>query len=410
MAEIQGIIFSDIFVAHKDDFIRYFAQHFKANEAQIRTAIRNLDAAIPNSGNLGSIEQANKFNQAWINFENIVLNNTQDLQLIVGYRDPTSNTRGDVQLSTIIPQKDATIGKYIDAGSEAVRTAMRLAQQRETAKRAEAALRNHLDGFLKTLYQHHLNRDDIRYMINEDPSPIPDRWWNAKNADGHALKLSELLTGKNWQDIFYEQYYSGQGLGKAYDAYMNHVANHHRMFYDYLSSSGAGSQVANIPTLANSVYDEEGGIRGNFPYLLNESLNTTGWYTGGDIVIVDPETMTVVYNIQLKTTRDTHTGTFSKGENKGKTYIVPPKKFEIAVGQLRLLIRGGYDSFKQKTHIGLITMDSAEAIAEALYDELLTSISNKNDFNVALQGTMDSIIEPIRAKTEKAMRIKLNSN
>jgi hypothetical protein len=36
---------------------------------------------------------------------------------------------------------------------------------------------------------------------------------------------------------------------------------------------------------------------GHFPELLNDSKNRIGWYTGGDIIIINPETLSVVYNI-----------------------------------------------------------------------------------------------------------------
>lgn len=408
MAQIQGIIFKDIFVAHKEDFIRYFMQYYEQNSTAIQTAIKELDKALPLEGGLGNKEIANKFFVAWENFEKVVLGNVGDLQLMVGYRDPSSSTKGDIHLSQVIPQKSATIGAVIDAGSGAVRDAMRWVQQQESARKAETSLREHLNGFLQTLYKHHLQREDIRYLINVEPSPIPDKWWSAKRADGSAIRLSEELTGRNWQDIFYENYYSGQGLGQAYDAYMNHVANHHRAFYDYLATSGLNSSSVNIPILNTSVYEEEGGISGNFPYLLNESLNTTGWYTGGDIVIVDPETMSVVYNIQLKTTRDTHEAVHQTGSQKGEKYIAFPAKFNVAIGKIRLLIRGGHDSFAKKTHIGLLMMDSARAMAEELYEVFLTSISNSNEFDQGLNATYEEIIKPIRERTEKAIQIKLN--
>jgi hypothetical protein len=48
-----------------------------------------------------------------------------------------------------------------------------------------------------------------------------------------------------------------------------------------------------------SVFTEEGGVsrQGNFPKLLHESKNTVSWYTGGDIIIVNPKDMSIAYNI-----------------------------------------------------------------------------------------------------------------
>ena len=80
---------------------------------------------------------------------------------------------------------------------------------------------------------------------------------------------------------------------------MNHLANHNKQVYNYLVQSGLTNTTSLNVKEKSSVFIEEGGAKksGNFPRLLNESKNRTGWYTGGDIIIVNPETMSVVYNI-----------------------------------------------------------------------------------------------------------------
>ena len=44
-------------------------------------------------------------------------------------------------------------------------------------------------------------------------------------------------------------------------------------------------------SISISVYEQEGGIKGHFPQLLIDSKKHISWYTGGDIIIVDPKTM-----------------------------------------------------------------------------------------------------------------------
>jgi hypothetical protein len=94
---------------------------------------------------------------------------------------------------------------------------------------------------------------------------------------------------------------------------MNHVANHHHQVYDYLVKGGLTEPPVTIHK-KGSVFHEEGGAeaQSSFPRLLNESKNHTGWYTGGDIIIVDPKTMGVVYNIQLKTTTEKNITVFAE--------------------------------------------------------------------------------------------------
>lgn len=83
--------------------------------------------------------------------------------------------------------------------------------------------------------------------------------------------------------------------GKQLDAFMNHMGAHHANLFNN-SSTIASSVLPSLLNLSKSVGTEEGS---HFFYLLLESLNTTPWYAGGDIVVVD-ETGQVIYNIQLK--------------------------------------------------------------------------------------------------------------
>jgi hypothetical protein len=165
---------------------------------------------------------------------------------------------------------------------------------------------------------------------------------------------------------------------------MNHVANHHTALYSYLATSGAAN-TGSIPNMRHSVYNEEGGAGGHFPVLLNESLNTTGWYTGGDIVIVDPKTMEVVYNIQLKTTQD---GVTKKGKEK------TPKNFDIAIAKLKVFINGG--TIKVGNNVSTLSplsKLSASEKAERLFDLLYTNVSNYSAFDGAVQETINTIVK-----------------
>jgi hypothetical protein len=71
------------------------------------------------------------------------------------------------------------------------------------------------------------------------------------------------------------------------------------MLYDALANNSVeGISTGNLK-VSRTVFMEEGGVEkgSNFPRLLHESKNTTSWYSGGDIVIVNPKSMAVAYNI-----------------------------------------------------------------------------------------------------------------
>ena len=381
----SGIIFADLFINSKTDFVKYFTTYFEQNKTAINAAIAELESVLAMI-ETKSLNKANAeaFHKAWKNFQQVVLLNTKDLELIVGYRAPGTT---NVQFSSIVNMSDATENtNLIKTGGDAVKQAMRWAEQSEKAQKAEKALQSHLSGFINTLYSH-LSEAEKDTLIRQNFDAIPKKW--------KKYHLGTVLDGKKWQDIFYEQYYSGQGLGKAYDAYMNHVANHHTARYSYLASGGSAPG-ENIPNMRHSVYNEEGGAGGNFPYLLNESLNTTGWYTGGDIVIVDPQTMEVVYNIQLKTTQD---GVTKKG---AKT----PKNFDIAIAKLKIFINGGTTKVGNNiTTFGPLSSLSASEKAERLFNLLQTNVSNYGAFDNALQQTIDDITK--KGISEKARKINI---
>ena len=385
----SGIIFADLFVNSEEDFVRYFTEYFNANRVNVENAIAQLTQTLTNiQTKTLNVDMADKFHQDWNNFQKVVLLNDKDLELIVGYRAPGKTA---VTMSTVIPISEATQGgNLIQTGNEAVRRAVALGKQVQKAQEVEAALTTHLNGFI-TMLNTKISPQEKEILITDRMSAIPDKW---KKMSG---RLTDLLDDRKWQDIFYANYYTGQGLGKAYDAYMNHVANHHTAVYSYLASGGANSETLQVPRIKNSVYTEEGGVSGNFPYLLNESLNTTGWYTGGDIVIVDPQTMSVVYNIQLKTTQE--------GETKTRGTKIP-SNFNIAIEKLKVYINGGKMTVGKNTyHFSALSTLPPEEKARQLFRLLKTNVSNYSAFDNSVQETIDDIIK--QGITEKARQINI---
>jgi hypothetical protein len=138
-------------------------------------------------------ENAEAFHQAWKNFQQVVLLNTKDLELIVGYRAPGAT---NVQFSRIVNMADATENtNLIRTGNEAVKQAMRWAEQSEKAQKAEKALQSHLNGFIGTLYTK-LSETEKDALIKQNFDAIPNRW--------KKYHLGTVLDGKRWQEVFYE--------------------------------------------------------------------------------------------------------------------------------------------------------------------------------------------------------------
>jgi len=95
-----------------------------------------------------------------------------------------------------------------------------------------------------------------------------------------------------WRKAFYEiksTNINRRIQGRAYDAFFNHLANYNKSIFQYLKSQGKKNITLSNFNSNKTVYAEEGPA--NFAKLLHESKNNTAWYTGGDIVIVNPKNM-----------------------------------------------------------------------------------------------------------------------
>lgn len=352
----SGIIFGDIFINNKEFFVDIFEQYYLQNQQELDFVINELNRVLTQYTTQSvTAAMAKEFSVAWHNFQQKVLLNQQDLQLIVAYR----GYRGkNGRFSQIVKQSDVegTVnGRYgIDSGNALITESMNALK----AAKVEQFLQSHLNGFL----------NQLETPISNDESVKLYKYHRQFLHEQFSQVGPSAINGLRWRVPFYGvnagHYFAGQGLGQAYDAFMNHIANHNRQVYDYLVTGGLKQPPMTIHK-KGSVFREEGGAEsyGSFPQLLSDSKNHIGWYTGGDIIIVDPKTMGVVYNIQLKTTTEKKVSVFME-----------------RVSAIRSFIQD------------LIKMSPRQK-GEKVFDFLKTSISNKADFNNLPQETINDIIK-----------------
>lgn len=357
MAEVTGIIYNDIFFASKDQFMQHFISYYKEHKAMVDNVAAKLSSILNSMKKTVTEASAEQFSIAWKEFQQVVLLNKQPLQLLVAYR----GSQGKLdQISAIINQEDVEEygkGRYgINTDSEKLKEE---AKQIVRARKVEQFLQRHLNGFINALYRKATTKE--AEILHEYHSNLIQKEY-AEHYDH--------ITDKRFQEIFYgtrgqgSQYWGGRGLGNVYDAFMNHVANHEKFIFNFLSAQGRTVVNFNFPR--TSVFTEEGGITptSHLPQLLHDSLNSIGWYTGGDIVIVNPKTMEVVYNIQLKST----------GKNINTT-------FEIHIAELKGII----DMFtKAKT---------PEEKAQWLFEKMKTSVSNFSELEHVIEQDTYNIVE-----------------
>lgn len=342
----QGIIFKDLFINNQDIFVDYFTDYYKKNQKVLDKYIIDLNSVLNKMNKVISVKNAEEFKIAWNNFQKYILLNNNKLEVLVSFRGEGGK---NAEYSKIFPQEYIEANGGINTGNELVKETMTQVK----ALQIEEYLNKHLNGFIDQLYSK-ISSDEAKNIRQYHNKFLPK--WFSKGSH---------LTGERWQDIWYSNYYSGQGLGKAYDAFMNHIANYNKQVFNYLSSNGKNDNLQ-LPMIENdSVFIEEKGVtpNGNFAKLLYDSTNTISWYTGGDIVIVDKDTMQVVYNIQLKTT------------TKNKLSV-----FNIKIEKLKKFLK----NFEEL---------SPEQKAKKLFKEFSTSISNYNEFENVSQQTINGILK-----------------
>lgn len=150
-------------------------------------------------------------------------------------------------------------------------------------------LTQHLSNLFKTLNKEKLSYEEqLEIYDNNIFSDVKSRLSKAK-ANGKDYRYGPIIYGKGAENngISYR--------GKAADAFLNHLGKIHREIFT--------SQNLNTVSLEpeHSVRLEEDTMRRfGFLHLLLNSLNNTGWWTGGDLIITNFNGK-VIANIQLKT-------------------------------------------------------------------------------------------------------------
>lgn len=339
--------------------------------AAINNAIQRLNAVLTKyTTQTVTAASAAEFEDAWTEFQTTVLLNSQNLQLLVAYRGQSGLNARFSQILTQADVMGASQTAYgmqygINAGNALVRDSIKYLE----ASKVEEFLQKHLNDLLLQLDSSISNNE--AYLLHRYHTDFLNSYYKY---DSEAS-----LTGAKWREAFYSAndgfYFGGQGLGQVYDAFMNHLANYKPDFYDYLATGGANDINGFVDTEPDSsVYVEEGQVyeTGHFPQLLSESRNHTGWYTGGDIIIVNPETMSIVYNIQLKTTTENKASIFAEKISAIRTFI---------------------------NH--LASLSNPTDMANKIFDFLLTSVSNRNDFNMKPQQEIDKLLT-------ESLQLKLN--
>lgn len=153
-------------------------------------------------------------------------------------------------------------------------------------KKITKALSKHLQNMIKMVESQKMTNEDYDMLFNSGNYRFGGK--SAKSDIGERA-VKESQNGKTLAYIFYGDMDTPHRQGKIADAFLNHLGNmHHNLFSDF-------SFQPNF-TFSKSVLEEEGS---NFYQLLLDSRNNTGWWTGGDLILLSDNE--IIANIQLKT-------------------------------------------------------------------------------------------------------------
>lgn len=154
-------------------------------------------------------------------------------------------------------------------------------------------LSNHLTNFIKEVETYKFTKKEIKEFFNDDIFLN----YTTKREMGSRARDSDY----NLKYIIYGN--NPQYLGQIADAFLNHIGNMHK---NLLLTKG--KKLSQLQELPYSIREEEGV---NFFHLLVNSTNSTGWWTGGDLILLG-ENNQVVANIQLKTKQGSSLGKMGK--------------------------------------------------------------------------------------------------
>lgn len=333
-----GTILGQYFINNKEKFIELYEEYFKGqNEEKIRQSARSLQRAMKvlmvynNAPRIEGNELSTAtemFYKKYEEFEQLALGRPRGADTQIGFRDKDGRY---YQLSNITAEAYGNFqeqwGKRRQNFGIQTKELYSDSRRKGTALQMQNFILNHLNDMLSMLQNDIPN--DAQY------SDLCQRY--SANLEHFKNRQNEMLTSNPWGYYLLadasnpagKYTMTSQQSGQAYEAYFDHLANMHQWVYTFLATRGAvlPEYLDKISEgdLNTSVYAEEGGsltYTGDFPRLLfNARGNTTPWFASGDIVIVNPETGHVVYNIQLKTTKFHENSGFAQSVTKLNKFI-----------------------------------------------------------------------------------------
>lgn len=350
MADNRGIIFGDYFLNYelfKPIFVEWYSQKrddFKnALETEVIAPIEQMIVIENNkvvSKHGAAVRKADydaaKIYNAWERLSKEYFGNSP-VTLLIGAKFNNSKYQwtNTINESDVINQKGIAVRKK---ALENLKDAADNIKSLYAAADVQDIINRHIDNMMKQLKGYELSTPEaaaMHQLLEAKRSAL-------NNASFH-------FTGATYNKIIFGSQQNAEG--KQLDAFMNHMGNYHAEIFNLLSSkmvSGTdlmNSTVQNIEDDFPEIFSNTDEVQ---PWLL-DSLNSASWLTGGDIVVLNSKG-SVIYNIQLKTTK------------RGKTFEVATSSlYKFAIEMRKLMDEDA----------------TPEELAKLMFERLATTAANQ---------------------------------
>lgn len=350
MADNRGVIFGDYFLNYElfePIFVEWYSQKrddFKnALETEVIAPIEQMTVIENNkvvSKHGAAVRKADydaaKIYNAWERLSQEYFGNSP-VTLLIGAKFNSSKYQwtNTINESDVINQKGIAVRKKT---LENLKDAADNIKSIYAAADVQDIINRHIDNMMQQLNGYELSTPEALAMHQL----LEARRSALNNASFH-------FTGATYNQIIFGLQQNAEG--KQLDAFMNHMGNYHAEIFNLLSSK----MVSGTDLMNSTVQDIEDDFPGIFsntdevqPWLL-DSLNSASWLTGGDIIVLNSKG-SVIYNIQLKTTK------------RGKT-------FEVATSSLY--------KFAIKMRNLMDEDATPEELAKLMFERLATTAANQ---------------------------------
>lgn len=359
--KIEGIVFGGYFL-YENEFKELFKKYWNSDlKIEFITTIQNFVSKNLYKDNdvVCTTLSPKELYYQWETITNQVFGNASISLLGILYWDKQYHY-------TFVKKESDLLQKYVAENITISKTLMesyRKSMAYIQKTNVEQIMSHHFEQMKKSMKNTQLNKNEAynfhKYLVV------------SKKSKYYKALQEAHMTGYNLYQIFYQRQVTAEGLMQ--DAFVNHLGKKHLDVLKILSQEKLTNQIPEQISInkKTSVFSEE--KKWPFIQLLINSLNPIPYWTGGDAIVTN-NMRQVLFNIQVKSGIGTNAS------------------WDIATQKLIEFLNTLNDILNKQS----------DDIANFLYKNLKTDISNSPDTTRIDQDIEDKILENIRKNLTKS--------